>query len=116
MRSTPLAMLAGEGPAARGSAPYGLLAQGFDPAALRGVLAAPGRNQPASGGPNKGGPERGEHHLDMVGVFGSAPEVGLEPTATGTTPSCGAPPVIPAKAGIFFFLSIFFASVSHGVI
>jgi hypothetical protein len=58
MRSTPLAMLAGEEPAARGSAPYGLLAQGFDPAALRGLLPVPGRraprnHQPASGGPNK---------------------------------------------------------------
>jgi hypothetical protein len=47
-------------PAARGSAPFGLRdAQGFDPAALRGLLTAPGRRaprsyQPASGGPNKG--------------------------------------------------------------
>ncbi|OYV47770.1 MAG: hypothetical protein B7Z77_11710 [Acidocella sp. 20-58-15] len=67
IRSTPLAMLAGKSPAARGSAPFGLASQGFDRAALWGLLAVPGAKTSAR---HRRAEQRAgravEHHLDMV--------------------------------------------------
>jgi hypothetical protein len=73
MRSTPLAMLAGEGRLRVAPRPTGCLRRGLTPPLCGAFWRCRGEgrpaNQPASGGPNKGRPERGERRLDMVGAL-----------------------------------------------
>jgi len=75
IRSTPLAMLAGKTPAARGSAPFGLLRRGLTAPLCGAFWRCRGEGRPAISARLRRAEQRAgrvaKQYLDMVGAHGS---------------------------------------------